>query len=64
MELEMEARAPRAAAYQGLPSGRAAAALAWIAGFAIPGMGMFSEAYFIFSVRILRADLTTLTPKP
>lgn len=53
MELEMEARAPRNAAYQGLPEGRAAAALAWVASFAVPGLGMFSEAYFIFSVRAL-----------
>ena len=51
MELELEAKAPRAAAYKRLPAGCAAAAAAWVAGFAIPGMGMFSEAYFIFSAR-------------
>ena len=47
----MEARAPRNAAYRGEPVGSTAAALAWIASFAIPGLGMFTEAYFIFSVR-------------
>ena len=51
MELELEAKAPRAAAYKRLPAGCAAAAAAWVAGFAIPGMGMFSEAYFILSAR-------------
>ena len=54
MELEMEARAPSNAAFLAAqqPRGRAAAAVAWALSFAIPGMGMFTEAYFVFSVRL------------
>jgi len=51
MELEMEARAPSNAAFLAPPPGRVAAFGAWALSFIIPGLGMFTEAYFVFSVR-------------
>ena len=51
MELEMEARAPSNAAFLARPPGRLAAFGTWALSFVIPGLGMFTEAYFVFSVR-------------
>ncbi len=51
MELEMEARAPSNAAFLAPPPGRVAAFGTWALSFIIPGLGMFTEAYFVFSVR-------------
>ena len=53
MELEMEARAPSNAAFLSPPPGRLAAFGTWVLSFVIPGLGMFTEAYFVFSVRAL-----------
>ena len=55
MELEMEARAPSNAAFLSPPPGRLAAFGTWALSFIIPGLGMFTEAYFVFSVRTLRS---------
>ena len=51
MELEMEARAPSNAAFLQRPPGRVAAFGTWALSFIVPGLGMFTEAYFVFSVR-------------
>ena len=55
MELEMEARAPSNAAYLTPPPGPLSAFGTWALSFIIPGLGMFTEAYFVFSVRALVA---------
>ena len=57
MELEMEARAPSNAAFLAPPPGRLAAFGTWALSFIIPGLGMFTEAYFVFSVRSLLRTL-------
>lgn len=49
MELEMEAQAPARAAVR-QPQSRADRGIAWVLSFAVPGLGMFTEAYFVFSV--------------
>lgn len=49
MELELEARAPARSATQP-PKSWAGRKLAWVLSFAVPGLGMFTEAYFVFSV--------------
>lgn len=43
MELEMEARAPSGAAFRDAPQSALGRGLAWVASFAVPGLGMFTE---------------------
>ncbi len=43
MELEMEARNPSGAAFQQRPRSAFGRGLAWVASFAVPGLGMFTE---------------------
>jgi hypothetical protein len=48
MELEMEARNPSGAAFRAPPKSAATRGLAWALSFAVPGLGMFTEARHTF----------------